>query len=145
MLLVKKLDGSWGLCVDYWALNKITIKDKFLISVIDELLDELHGVQYFSKLDLHSGYHQIRMQEKDVEKTTFRTHHGHFKFLLMPFGLTNAPSTFQSLMNEIFREVMSKFVLVFIDDMLIYSKSWAEHSGHLSIAFDILLANQLYA
>jgi hypothetical protein len=144
VLLVKKPDGSWWFCVDYHALNAITIKDVFPILVVDELLDELHGASFFTKLNLQSRYHQVCMRSADIDKTAFRTHGAFFEFLVMSFGLCNAPATFQALINDVLRAYLRQFVLVFFDDILIYNSSWANHLRHLCDILSVLRQHCLF-
>jgi hypothetical protein len=144
-LFVEKKDKELCLCVDYYPLNVVTIKDKYPLPSIDILFDQLAGTQVFSKIDLHFGYHQIKICAKDIPKTTFTTRYGLSEYLVMPFGLTNAPAHFMYLMNYVFMPELDKFVMVFIDDILIYSRSMDEHEEHLQIVLQRLRDHQLYA
>nr|GFA70755.1 reverse transcriptase [Tanacetum cinerariifolium] len=133
------------LCIDYRELNKITIRNRYPLPRIDDLFDQLQGAMHFSKIDLRCGYHQLRVKEQDISKTAFRTRYGHYEFLFMPFGLTNAPAVFMDLMNRIFHEFLDKFVIVFIDDILVFSKSKEEHEDHLRTVLQTLRQEKLYA
>jgi hypothetical protein len=133
------------LCVDYRALNEVTIKNKYPLPRIDDLFDQLKGAKYFSKIDLRSGYFQLKIRESDIPKTAFVTHYGQFEFIVMSFGLTNAPAYFMNLMNKVFMDKLDKFVVVFIDDILIYSKSVQEHEQHLQVVLEKLRVHKLYA
>jgi hypothetical protein len=144
IVMVMKKECSWRMCPDFPALNKPTIKEKFHIPVIDDLLDELSGAQFFTKLDLHSGYHQICMKEADIPKTAFRTHESHYEFLVMSFGLCNSPSTFQSLINHVFRPFLCHFLLVFFDDILIYRKTRIDHLTHVDRVLHLLSQHKLF-
>ncbi|KAL0536321.1 hypothetical protein IC582_025265 [Cucumis melo] len=145
VLFVKKKDGSMRLCIDYRELNKVTVKNRYPLPRIDDLFDQLQGATVFSKIDLRSGYHQLRIRDGDIPKTAFRSRYGHYEFVVMSFGLTNAPAVFMDLMNRVFKDFLDSFVIVFIDDILIYSKTEAEHEEHLHQVLETLRANNLYA
>ncbi|GJW50411.1 putative reverse transcriptase domain-containing protein [Tanacetum coccineum] len=145
VLFVKKKDGSFRMCIDYRKLNKLTIKNRYPLPRIDDLFDQLQGSSVYSKIDLRSGYHQLRIREEDIPITTFRTRYGHYEFQVMPFGLTNAPAVFMDLMNRVCKPYLDKFVIVFIDDILIYSKNKEEHGKHLKTILNLLRSEKLYA
>ncbi|GJR56010.1 putative nucleotidyltransferase, ribonuclease H [Tanacetum coccineum] len=145
VLFVKKKDGSFRMCIDYRELNKLTVKNRYPLPRIDDLFDQLQGSSVYSKIDLRSGYHQLRVREEDIPKTAFRTRYGHYEFQVMPFGLTNAPAVFMDLMNRVCKPYLDKFVIVFIDDILIYSKDKKEHEEHLKAILELLKKEELYA
>ncbi|GKF02899.1 putative reverse transcriptase domain-containing protein [Tanacetum coccineum] len=145
ILFVKKKDGSFRMCIDYQELNKLMVKNRYSLPRIDDLFDQLQGSSVYSKIDLKSGYHQLRVREKDILKTVFRTRYGYYEFQVMPFGLTNAPAVFMDLMNRVWKPYMDKFMIVFIDDILIYSKSKQEHEEYLKLILELLKKEQLYA
>ena len=145
VLFVKKKNGSMRLCIDYKELNKVTVRNKNHLPLIDDLFDQLQGACVFFKIDIRSGYHQLRVRGEDVPKTVFQTRYGHYEFLVMPFYLTNTPTTFMDLINRVFKPYLDQFVVVFIDDILVYSRSGEEHERHLSIVLQTLRDKQLYA
>ena len=145
VLFSKKNDKTLRLCIDYRQLNRVTIKNWYPLPKIDDLFDQLRGARVYSKIDLRTGYHQLRVRETDIPKTTFRTRYGHFKFTMMPFRLTNAPEAFMDLMHRVFQPYLDRFVVVFVDDILIYSQSKKEHEDHLRIVLQVLRDHQLYA
>ena len=145
VLFVKKKDGSLRLCIDYRMLNQATIKNKYPLPRIEDLFDQLRNAKIFSKIDLRSGYHQLRIKGDDISKTAFRTRYGHFEFTVMPFGLTNAPAAFMDLMNRVFKPFLDTFVIVFIDDILVYSETWDQHREHLIIILETLRKERLFA
>jgi hypothetical protein len=145
VIFVPKKDGTQRLCVDYCALNEVTIKNKYLLPRIDDLFNQLCGACVFSKIDLRLGYHQLKIRECDIPKTTFVSRYGLYEYTVMSFGLTNAPTYFMYVMNKVFMEYLDKFVVVFIDDILVYSRSEEEHEEYLRLALQKLRENRLYA
>ncbi|GKE09620.1 putative reverse transcriptase domain-containing protein [Tanacetum coccineum] len=145
VLFVKKKDGSFRMFIDYRELNKLTVKNRYPLPMIDDLFDQLQGSSVYSKIDLRSGYHQLRVRDEDIPKTTFRTRYGHYEFQVRTFDLTNAPAVFMDLMNRVCKSYLDKFVIVFIDDILIYSCNKEEHADHLRIILELLKEEKLYA
>jgi hypothetical protein len=141
---VKNKYETLRLCISYRQMNKMIIKNKYTLLMIDDLFDQLRGVVVFSKIDLRSGYHQVRIKDEDIHKTTFRTRYGHYDFFMVPFGLINAPTTFICLMNIILNKYLEKFVLVFMDDILVYTKTKEEHEDHLMMVLQVLRDHQIY-
>ena len=144
VLFVKNEDGSMCMCIYYRHLNKLTVRNKYPLPRIDDLFDQLQGSTIFSKIDLRSGYHQLKIREEDVPKSTFCSRYGHYEFLIMPFGLTNAPAVFMDLMNRVFQQYLDSFVMVFIDDILVYYKNEEERRHHLRLVLQTLRENKLY-
>nr|GFB40993.1 putative reverse transcriptase domain-containing protein [Tanacetum cinerariifolium] len=144
VLFVKKKDGSFRMRIDYRELNKLTVKNRYPLPRIDDLFDQLQGSSVYSKIDLRLGYHQLRVREEDIPKTAFITRYGHYEFQVMPFGLTNAPAVFKDLMNQVCKPYLDKFVIVFIDDILIYSKDEKEHEEHLKAILELLKKEELF-
>nr|GFB15721.1 putative reverse transcriptase domain-containing protein [Tanacetum cinerariifolium] len=145
VLFVKKKDGSFRMCIDYRELNKLTMKNRYLLLKIDDLFDQLQGSRVYSKIDLRSGYHQLRVREEVIPKTAFKTHYGDYEFQVMPFGLTNVPTVFMDLMNRVCKPYLDRFAIIFIDDILIYSKNRKEHEEHLKLILNLLKEEELYA
>jgi hypothetical protein len=145
VIFVRKKDGTQRICVDYRDLNEVTIKNKYPLPHIEDLFDQLKEARLFSKIDLRSGYHKLRIRASDISKTAFTTRYGLYEYTVMSFGLTNAPAYFMYLMNKVFMEYLDKFVVVFIDDILVYSRNEEEHEEHLRLVLQKLKDNQLYA
>jgi hypothetical protein len=145
VLFVHKKDGALRLCIDFKQLNKVTVKNKYPLLRIDDLFDQLKDSNIFSKIDLRSGYHQVRIKDEDISKTAFRTRYGHYEFTVVPFGLSNVPIVFMCLINGVFKDYLDEFIIIFLNDILVYSKSEEEHEQHLRMVLQILREHQLYA